>query len=211
MSSACGSTTYKKETVGRSSEKASANLDEACEKYPSLKRLAEPTGKAAKAAMTWAFTERPESMEDMLSDLIKQAHAKPGRIGQRPMPREEEVNLDALLHGDFTEEPLHIALPKLVKISQRAFCAKIYMNRRLFQLMLLPPDDPRKHWPDQFTIQRIADAVGKPPSYFLEWRQMAATAAFVSMINQRPGIATHLYKNFLYSQKYSPFLKPPGI
>lgn len=196
--------------MARASEK-STNTDELFEKFPSLKTLAEPTGKAAKAAMTWAFTERPEAMEDMLSDMIKQAHAKPGRIGQRPMPKEEEVNLDALLHGDFSEEPLHIILPKLVKTSQRAICVKLYMNRRLYQLMLLPPEDPRKYWPDMHMLQRIADAVGKPPSYFIEWRQMAATAAFVSMINKRPGIATHLYRNFLYNQKYSPFLKPPGI
>lgn len=196
--------------MARSSEK-STNTEELYSEYPSLKKLAEPTGRAAKVAMTWAFTDRPEAMEDMLSDLIKQAHAKPGRIGQRPMPKEEEVNLEALLHGEFSEEPLHIVLPKLVKTSQRAICAKLYMNRRLYQLMLLPPEDPRKYWPDMYTLQRIAEAVDKPPSFFMEWRQMAATAAFVSMINQRPGIATNLYRNFLYSQKYSPFLKPPGM
>lgn len=197
--------------MARSSERSSVNIEDLYEDYPSLKKLAEPTGRAARAAMTWAFTERPEAMEDMLSDMIKQAHAKPGRIGQRPMPKEEEVNLDALLHGEFTDDPLHVSLPPLIRVSQRAFCTKIYMNRRLFQLLLLPPSDPQKHWPDMYSLERIAKAVDKPPSFFMEWRQMAATAAFISMINERPGIATHLYKNFLYSQKYSPFLKPPGI
>lgn len=194
---------------------ADKNLDveELAEKYPSMRSLMAPTAKARRTAWVYAFTERPEAMEDLLSDMIKQAYAKPGRIGQRPMPKEEDVNLDVLLHGEYTEEPLDVSLPPLIKISQRAFCTKIHMNRRIFQRVLLPDKDekgrpnPEKYHPDMETLQRIAEAVGKPPSYFLEWRQMAATAAFVNLITERPGIATALYRQYLHSQKFSPFLR----
>lgn len=189
-------------------EKAPAyNLDELQSKYPSLKTLAGPPSKASEQAWVAAFTLKPEAMEDLISDLIKQAYAQPGRIGQRPMPKEEDVNLDALLHGEYTEEPLHVALPKLIKISERAFCSKVYMNRRTYQRMLLLPGDKLKHHPDMELMERIAKAVKKPASFFIEYRLMAAQAAFVQLITNRPGIATRLYRDHLQTYKQSPFLR----
>jgi hypothetical protein len=176
-------------------------------KFPSLKTLAAPPGKAGERAWVAAFTHRPEALEGILSDLIKQAYAKPGRIGQRPMPKEEEVNLETLLSGEYTDEPLTVALPKLVKISERAFCSKIYMNRRTYQRMFLADGDPLRYHPDMELLQRIAEAVKKPPSYFLEYRLMAAQAAFLRLITDRPVIATRLYRDYLEVNKQSPFLK----
>jgi transcriptional regulator with XRE-family HTH domain len=175
--------------------------------FPSLRTLAAPTSKACERAWIAAFDEKPEMLEALLSDLIKQAYAKPGRIGQRPMPREEEVDLEALLYGDYAEEPLEIALPKLIKISERAFCMKIQMNRRTYQRMFMPEGSQRKYHPDIEVLRRIAKAVGKPPSYFVEYRQMAAQAAFVRLINDRPAIATRLYKDYLSVAKASPFVR----
>lgn len=183
------------------------NLEELQEKYPSLKSLAAPTSKACQRAWVAAFTEKPDAIEHMLSDLIKQAYASPGRIGQRPMPKEEEVNLQALLYGDYTEDPLHESLPKLITISERAFVSKIRMNRRTYQRMFLPEGDPLKYYPDMEILSRIAAAVKKPASYFLEYRVMAAHAAFVQLIIDRPGIATKLYKDYLVVNKQSPFLE----
>lgn len=189
-------------------EKAPAyNLEELQEKHPSLRTLAAPPSKSCENAWVAAFTTKPEAMEDMLSDLIKQAYAKPGRIGQRPMPREEEVNLEALLHGEYTDEPLHVILPKLVTISERAFCTKVYMNRRTYQRMLLPPGDKLKHHPDMALLERIAKAVKKPPSFFIEYRMMAAQAAFVQLITDRPGVATRLYRDHIQTFKQSPFVR----
>jgi hypothetical protein len=184
------------------------DLPELQEKYPSLRTLAGPPSKACEQAWIAAFTTKPEAMEGMLSDLIKQAYAKPGRIGQRPMPREEEVNLNVLIHGEYCEDPLHVVLPTLVKISERAFCMKTNMNRRTYQRMLLPPDDRMCHHPDMYTLEQIAKAVDKPPSFFMEYRMMAAQAAFVSLIMNRPGIATRLYRDHLTTYKQSPFLRP---
>lgn len=175
--------------------------------YPSLKTLAGPPSKACEGAWVAAFTEKPEALEALLSDLIKQAYATPGRIGQRPMPREEDVNLHALIYGEFSEEPLKICLPKLIKTSERAFAMKIHMNRRTYQRMFLSDTDPLRYHPDMEILRRIASAVHKPASYFMEYRQMAAQAAFLQLITDRPGIATKLYKDYLVTNKQSPFIK----
>lgn len=148
-------------------------------------------------------------IERMLSDIIKQAYAKPGRIGQRPMPKEEEVNLAALIHGEYTDEPMHVILPKLMPGSERAFCQKIMIGRRTFQRLLLEPGHPDKYHADMELVARIAKGVKKPPSFFLEYRQMAATAAFIQLINERPGVATRLYKDYITVEQSSPFLREP--
>lgn len=180
------------------------DIDNLREKYPSLKRLASPLGVSQPKAWVAAFTHKPEALESMLSDLIKHAYAKPGRIGQRPMPREEEVNLEALINGDYTDDPITIALPKLLKVSDRAFCTKLHISRRTYQRMFLPDDHPDKYYPDAELIQRIAFAVRKPASYFLEYRLIAAQAAFVKLINDRPAIATKLYRDYIEVSQTSP-------
>jgi transcriptional regulator with XRE-family HTH domain len=185
----------------------SYDLDDLQQQYPSLKYLAAPATKASQRAWVAAFTHRPEALEGILSDLIKQAYAKPGRIGQRPMPKEEEVNLEALLQGEYTEEAIHVALPKLVKISQVAFCAKVHISRRMYQRMMLPDSDADKYHPDMEMIQRIAAAVGKPPSYFLEYRLIAAQAAFLKLIQDRPVVATRIYREYLEVNRQSPLVK----
>lgn len=178
---------------------AADELNDPTEQYPSLTWLAQPPGKATKKAWVAAFTDRPQALEDLLSDLIKQAHAVPGRIGQRPMPKEENVNLQALIYGDYTEEPLVDVLPKLMKVSERTFCTQLMVSRRTFQRLLSGDYDP-----DMELVRRIAGLVGKPPSYFIEYRLMAAQAAFIQLIVERPGIATRLYRDHLTVHKVTP-------
>jgi len=188
-------------------KKASYDILALQEQYPSLKTLAAPPSKACERAWVAAFTEKPEALEALISDLIKQAYATPGRIGQRPMPKEEDVNLDALLRGEYADDPIHIVLPPLIKVSERAFVMKLHMNRRTYQRMLLDPDDPMKYHPDMAILIRIADAVKKPPSFFLEYRLLAAQAAFIRLITERPGVATKLYRDWITTTKQSPFVK----
>lgn len=183
------------------------DIEDLRDKFPSLKYLAGPPSKTNERAWVAAFTHKPEALEGLLSDLIKQAYAVPGRIGQRPMPREQDVNLEALIHGEYTDQPLAKALPPLVVISERAFCSRIHMSRRTYQRMLLNVEDPVAYHPDMEIVRRIAEAVKKPASYFIEYRMMAAQAAFVQLITDRPGIATKLYKDWLVVQKKSPFVQ----
>lgn len=193
--------------AARKGRAPSYDIDELQAKYPSLKHLAQPPGKACERSWVAAFTHKPEALENLLSDIIKQAYAQPGRIGQRPMPKEEEVNLEALIYGEYSEEPLPELLKKMVKMSDRAFAQKIHISRRMLQRIMLPDGDPEKYFPDMELMQRIAKALGKTPSYFLEYRVLAAQAAFVNLLKDRPGVATKLYRDWLEVNKKSPFLK----
>jgi hypothetical protein len=65
-----------------------------------------------------------------------------------------------------------------------------------------------KYHPDMEILTRIADAVKKPASYFLEYRLLAAQAAFIQPDHRpRPGVATKLYRDWITTTKRSPFLK----
>jgi hypothetical protein len=202
-------TTVPKKRRARKPRAAQYDIEQLREKWPSLKTLALPTGKACETAWVAAFTEQPGMVERFLSDIIKQAYAKPGRIGQRPMPREEEVNMEILLNGEFAEELLHVVLPKIMPGSERAFCLKIRIGRRTFQRMLLEPGDPDKFYPDMEILSRVAAGVRKPPAFFMEYRQMAAQAAFIRLITERPGVATRIYREYLLVEKSSPELREP--
>lgn len=160
--------------------------------YPSLSYLTGPPGRATKRAWVAVFTERPDAMHSLLADFIKQVHAQPGRIGQRPMPKEEQVDLEALVYGEENDLPLTEVLPKLVRTSERAFCAQLHMSRSQYQRMLRGEYDP-----DVKELRLIAAAVKKPPTYFLEYRKAMAIAAFINLIDERPGIATTLYRKHI--------------
>lgn len=191
-----------------SSPRKQVDINELAGTYPSMRMLAAPPGKALSGAWVAAFTARPEALESLLSDMIKQTYAQPGRIGQRPMPREEEVNLEALLHGEYSDEPLTVILPRLVgRRSHQQFAARILMSKRTYQRIFLPDTHKDKYWPRMDEIERIAEAVGKPASFFLEYRLMAAQAAFLRLITDRPVLATRLYKDYLEVSKRSPFLR----
>jgi hypothetical protein len=164
-------------------------------RYPSLRALTRPSGRASKNAWIAVFNARPDAMHSLLADFIKQVHAQPGRIGQRPMPREEEVDFHALLYGEDNEEPLTLVLPKLITISERAFVAKVHMSRTQFQRLLAGEYDP-----DVNELRQIAAAVKKPPLYFVEYRKAMAVAAFLNLLEERPGIATTLYRQYLESR-----------
>lgn len=161
-------------------------------RYPTLSYLAGPTGKATRRAWVAVFNGRPDAMHSLLADLIKQVHAQPGRIGQRPMPKEEQVDFQALMYGEENDLPLTEVLPKVVTISERAFCAQIHMSRGTYQRMLKGEYDP-----DVNELRLIAKALRRPPTFFVEYRKIMAVSAFLNLIDERPGIATSLYRKYL--------------
>jgi len=161
-------------------------------RYPSLSALAGPPGRATQRAWVAVFNARPDAMHSLLADFIKQVHAQPGRIGQRPMPREEQVDFQGLVYGEQTDLALVEVLPKLVRVSERAFCQQVHMSRTQYQRLLRGQYDP-----DVNEIRLIANALKKPPVFFLEYRKAMAVAAFVNLIDERPGIATSLYRHYL--------------
>lgn len=167
-------------------------LEEMAERWPSLKTLASPVERASEEAWVAVFSENPEVMHRVLRELIKQVYAKPGRTGQRPMPREEEVDFWGLLHGEQTELPIQDILPKINKHSERQLCTKIAMSRAQYQRMM-----KGEYSPTVFELREIAKAVGKPPTFFLEYRKIMAVSAFINLINERPGIASSIYRDYL--------------
>lgn len=161
-------------------------------KWPSLSLLAGSDHESVECAWVAVFSERPEVMHRVLRELIKQVYAKPGRTGQRPMPKEEEVDFWALLHGEQTDEPIQEILPKITDLSERAITSRIAMSRSQFQRMMKGEYDP-----DAFELREIARLVGKMPTFFVEYRKMMAISAFINMVQDRPGIAGRLYKDYL--------------
>lgn len=166
--------------------------DELHVKYPSLRSLARDHGDRTREAWIAAFTARPDAMAGLLADLIKQVHAQPKRIGQRPMPREQEVDFHALVYGEDNDLPIAEVLPKIMRCSERQFASKLPMSRTQVQRML-----DGEYEPDVNEIRHVAAAVGKSPMFFIEYRKAMAIAAFINLIDERPGIATILYKRYL--------------
>lgn len=162
------------------------------ESYPRLSELLGPPRAALNKSWMSAFTEEPQAMYSILADIIKVAHAKPGRVGQRPMPREEEVDLDALIHGQVSNEPLHEILPRMIKTSERQFASDVRMSRTQTQRMLAG-----EYEPDLSQIRRIASALSIPPTYFLEYRMAMVISALHNLMNENPNIATALYRKYL--------------
>jgi len=160
--------------------------------YPSLSFLSGPPGRATKKAWVAVFNARPDAMHSLLADYIKQVHAQPGRIGQRPMPKEELVDFQGLLYGEENDLPIHEVLPKLVQMSERRFCSEIHMSRTQYQRLLAGQYDP-----DVNEMRAIAKVLKRPPTYFVEYRKAMVVAAFLNLLNERPGIATSLYRHYL--------------
>jgi hypothetical protein len=168
-------------------------VDDLERKFPSLVQLAtRPPEQSLERAWVAVFTARPDAMYALLADFIKQVHARPGRIGQRPMPKEAEVDLEALIYGEDNDLPLIELLPKMMAQSERVFCQKIFMTRTQFRRMMTG-----QYHPDVDELRRIAAELRKPPVYFVEYRKAMALAAVVNLFNERPGVATKLYRSYL--------------
>lgn len=166
--------------------------------YPSLRTLTAPPGRAVEAAWVATFSARPDAMQALLADYIKQVHTKPGRIGQRPMPKEAEVDFDLLMYGEVSEEPLVDILPGIVKAlpphlrSERAFSQAIHMSKTQYRRLLLGQYEPTVN-----ELRQIAKVCGKPPVYFCEYRKAMVMSAVLNLLEERPGIATKLYQQYI--------------
>jgi len=167
--------------------------DDLHRRYPSLAHLASrPPEQSSQRAWVAVFNARPDAMHALLADWIKQVNARPGRIGQRPMPKESEVDLQGLIFGEENDLPLVDLLPKMLGVSERLFCKRISMSRTQFQRLLAGD-----YHPDVYELRRIAAELGKPPVFFVEYRKAMALAAVVNLFNERPGVATKLYRSYL--------------
>lgn len=168
------------------------DVNSICRSYPNLQALLGPN-----AAKAWdaVFRLRPDAMHRVIADIIKQEYARPGRVGQRPMPREEEVDVETLLYGETNERPITDALPELMGttgMTIRDFAKKVHMSSTQVHRTV-----KGTYAPDADQLRRMARAVGKSPVYFPEYRKMMAVAAFVRLIEEHPEIATTIFARFV--------------
>lgn len=166
--------------------------EEMAQQFPSLSHLTGPVPRATKRAWVAVFNARPDAMHALIADFIKQAHATPGRIGQRPMPKEEEVDFQNLVFGQENDLSLVEVLPKIMNMSERAMCARIHMSKTQWRRVVDGTYDPNVS-----ELRAIAQALRKPATFFVEYRKAMAVAAFLNLIDERPGIATSLYRQYL--------------
>lgn len=172
--------------------------EELHKRYPTLRTLTQPRSSNVELAWVATFNARPDAMHALLADYIKQVHARPGRIGQRPMPKEEEVDFKSLIYGESNEEPLVTAAPKLQAQlpphlrSERNFCATLPMTRATYRRILSGEIQP-----DANEIRMIAKALGKPAVFFVEYRQIMILSALTNLLVEEPGIASALYRDYL--------------
>jgi len=165
-------------------------------RFPLLRVLAGPPGAdGGRRAWDAALTARPDVMHRILADVIKQTYAKPGRVGQLPMPHEEEVDFQALLYGEDQDRPLTEVLPALMaakglgtrSLSERSGVQRATLIRLLRGAYL----------PNAIELRAIAVAVGKPAAHFVEYRKLMAATALIRMVDEQPGLATRLYRDYL--------------
>lgn len=173
-------------------KKRKVSAEELAAEYPSLTYLSGPPSKANRRAWVATFNARPDAMHNLLADFIKQVYATSGKVGQRPMPKEEAVDFQSLIYGEENLRPIHEVLPELVKVSERMFCSRINMSRSQYQRLLAGQYDP-----DVNEIRKIAEVLKKPPTFFVEYRKAMAVAAFLNLIDDHPGIATSIYRQYL--------------
>lgn len=165
-------------------------------RYPSLAWLAtdHPAKSAKHLSSSWevTFNQRPDAMHALLADFIKQVHAQPGRVGQRPMPDVEQVDFSSLMYGEENVEPIPVVLPKIMKMSERSLASRLNMSRTQVQRMIRG-----EYIPDVNELRSLAVVVKRTPVFFVEYRQAMALAACVELIVENPGIATKLYREYL--------------
>lgn len=187
-------------------------------KFPSLNRLAAPESPECEQAWVEALEEK-DLVPEILRDVIKlaYAHTQPRKQGARRVPDQADVDMAAIFGQDWTDDPLHVVLPRLLAQrhkSTRAFAMEIRMNRRTFQRMLLDDANPDKHYASLGEIAAIAERLGKMPQFFREYREIHVLAAMQRLIVERPDVATAIYRTSLqvkkglvtYDRKQSPFL-----
>lgn len=174
-----------------SSHVGTVALDQLAEEIPSVERLAAP-GADHGAAWAAEFRVRPEVMHAILADYVKHKYAVPGTVGQRPMPREADVDVEDLLRGpEVNMRPLAEVLPDLVTTSKTQFAKQTYMPVARLNALLAGR---------QVTLQEvrhIATALNRNPAYFVEYRQLLVMEALDHLFTKQPNLSTHLYRKFV--------------
>jgi hypothetical protein len=169
-------------------------LEQLAGEFASVEHLAASDADHAKA---WAavFRAKPEVMHAILADYVKHRYAVPGVVGQRPMPREADVDVEDLLRGPGTNmRPLVEVLPGLLPTGKTKFARKVYMTPAKFNEVL-----DGRYQPSLSELRTIATAIGINPAYFVEYRQLLVIDALDHLFTTNPNLATSLWRKFIHA------------
>jgi len=148
----------------------------------------------ATASYDWrkAFADDIELFGRIVRDILKFERAAPGRPGPRPALEEDIARrkVRQYLGQDYSELPFKDAFAALKgdrsirNLAQKCGLEKS-MTLRLLQ---------GKVEPDGYILTQVAEAFGKSPSYFLEWRLAYIVNAIVERIQDVPEANIGLYR-----------------
>lgn len=162
--------------------------------YPMLRGLVGLPTQYGESREDWnaLFVAEPDGMLRIFADIIKSEYAAKGRVGQRPMPREEQVNVNQFLSGDFTDRSMPEVLPRMIKTSRREFAARVGMSWTQFRRVM-----SGEVVPDPSQIRRMAKELNCSPLYFIEYRKMMMVAAMVNLFESKPDLMNSLVSRYV--------------
>lgn len=120
----------------------------------------------------------------ILRDILKMEQAVPGRPGPRPSLDVATATrrMEQLYGRDFTIRPFPEALRILAgDRSVRHLARKVKLDRNYVYRLLTGAVEP-----DGYAMRMCAEAFGKHPSYFLEWRILYIIQAIVRRLEWSP-------------------------
>lgn len=150
-------------------------------RYPSVER------------MDWRKALNDEDIfARIVRDLLKVDQAVPGRVGPRPALDQHQgmESLKRLMGQDFCtlEFPQALRLlagsMSLTQLARKTALSRSHVNRLLHA----------EAEPDLFVMQTVADAFGKHPSFFSEYRAAYVLAHLESRLMQAPESTIGFYR-----------------
>lgn len=138
------------------------------------------------------FEHQPDIIHAILADVVKHSNAQPGKVGQRPTPREETVpDIIHLVRMEQNNDPLEIELPRIMKVrglSERKLQERLSISRRTLQRLIEGDYDPPLS-----VLEELSDALSVSPSHWVEYRAKIVLAAVVTVFLQQPSKLNHLF------------------
>jgi lambda repressor-like predicted transcriptional regulator len=137
----------------------------------------------------------PETLPQILRDILRLEQADPGRSGPRPAPDYEEglKTLRRINGEDYSTIPFHEAFQVLARgYSIRHLSRKTQLSFGALQRYLQGDRQPGME-----EMARIARAFGKDPWYFAEYRLQFIVTSIVSKLATAPEATIVLYRKLL--------------
>lgn len=146
------------------------------------------------------FDQDPGILGDLVNDIIKADQAEPGRPGKRAAvePGVAKDRLRMMMGEDYALDPFPEAFKRLVGgRSLRHVAAKTNLHRNTVMRYL-----QGKLLPNVEQLEAIAEAFGKDPSYFLEYRIAWITALVKWRLQSQPESTVLFYRKIRKLGKY---------